>query len=751
MEKSQVINFIRFTIVLLSCILAFCIRIFSNVIAEPIIHEFDPHFNWRCTQYINEHGLYEFLGWFDNISWYPQGRPVGETSYPGLMYTSAIIKWTLQKCHIQIDLLDICVYTGPVFAVASTLLAFLFGQLVEDSSLGCMFAVITSFVPGMISRSMAGSYDYECIALFILVLCLYTFTLALKTGSIFFATLSGLAYGFMSLTWGGYVFIANCIPLFTFGLIALGHYSWRLHITYTIWFIVSFIENASIPFISDKIVRKPEHFAMIGVFIGINGWGLFTYFNSILSLPSYSAVVVSAILSLPLFLFIVFTVGLSTGLLGGFSGRLLQMFDPSYASKNIPIIASVAEHQPSSWGMYFMDCGVLIILFPVGCYFILRNGIDEKHESQILLLIYGLSTLYFASIMVRLVLVFTPAMAFVSGIGIHYVLRASFRCTENINNPQKSKAHKKKKAKVAEENESKDNNEEEEKEEKQKEKPKAKTGKSKRNQNSTLSASSSTDNFDNSSNYTRRFISHIIIFTLFSTMVFTQLHSVWFSAFSYSGDHIHFPVRTPTGQEMSDDYREAYRWLWTNTGRDQRVMSWWDYGYQITSMGGRGCMADGNTNNFTHIGIIGMTMSSPEPISWRLARLMNADYMLVIFGGASGYDGDDINKFLWMPKIANQTFHNISGNMYQSSPYEPVVGPHMTVNMSNSMMFKFCYYNFKRFSFHPSVEKGMDMTRFTPVPNLNFKLSLFQEAFTSKNWIVRIYKVKDDPVWDRIY
>lgn len=677
MKNQQLLHFIRFVIVLLSCVLAFCIRIFSNVIAEPIIHEFDPHFNWRCTQYIAEHGLYEFLGWFDNISWYPQGRPVGETAYPGLMYTSAIMKWGLQKMHILIDLRDICVYTGPIFAVLSVLLSFLFGQLVEDASLGCVFAAITSFIPGMISRSMAGSYDYECIALFILVACLYTFALGLKTGSIFFSMLSGLFYGYMALTWGGYVFIANCIPLYAAALIALGHYSWRLHITYSIWAIVGLIISASIPFISDKIIKKPEHFASIGMFIAIQAWGLFTVLKYWLSPASYSTTIVSSIMILPIFLLVFITLGASTGLLGGFSGRLLQMFDPSYATKNIPIIASVAEHQPSSWGMYFMDCGFLIIIFPVGCYFILREGITDSNEIQMLLLIYGMSTLYFASIMVRLVLVFTPAMTFVVSIGIQRVVRSAMR--------------------------------------------------------------------DNSG------LSKVILFAIFASLFFTELHSVWFSAFSYSGDHIHFPVRTASGQEMSDDYREAYRWLYTNTHFDDRVMSWWDYGYQITSMGGRGCMADGNTNNFTHIGIIGMTMSTPEQVSWRLARLMDANYMLVIFGGASGYDGDDINKFLWMPKIANQTFHNISGDMYQVSPYEPVAGARMTHNMTISMMFKFCYYNFKRFQFHPQVPKGMDLMRYQQIPNLDIKLNLFQEAFTSKHWIVRIYRVKDDPTWDRVY
>jgi dolichyl-diphosphooligosaccharide--protein glycosyltransferase len=577
----------------------------------------------------------------------------------------------------MVDLIDVCIFTGPVFAVLSVFLAFLLGRLVDDANLVCVFAAITSFIPGMISRSMAGSYDYECIALFILVACIYCFSLALKTGSIGISVLSGFFYGYMALTWGGYVFIANCIPLFVAGLVALGHYSWRLHITYSIWAVVGTLLSSSVPFISDKILSKPEHFAMIGVFATIQVWGLFTFLYKTLSPSSFATAVVSSVMSLPILIFAVITVGVSTGLLGGFSGRLLQMFDPSYATKNIPIIASVAEHQPSSWGMFFMDCGFIIIAFPLGCYFILREGLTENSEIQYLLLIYGMSTLYFASIMVRLVLVFTPAMTFVAAIGIHRLAKQSMKKMGSLG--------------IA------------------------------------------------------------MSLTLFAMCLFTCLHSVWFSAYSYSGDHLHFPVRTPHGQEMSDDYREAYRWLWENTDRDERVMSWWDYGYQITSMGGRGCHADGNTNNFTHIGIIGSTMSSPEAVSWRLARMMEADYMLVVFGGASGYDGDDINKFLWMPKIANQTFTNISGDMYISSAYEPTVGPHMTVNMTHSMMFRFCYYNFKRFQFHAQVQRGTDLARWVQVPHLDIKLTHFQEAFTSKNWIIRIYKVLPDPVWDRVY
>lgn len=38
----------------------------------------------------------------------------------------------------------------------------------------------------------------------------------------------------------------------------------------------------------------------------------------------------------------------------------------TYASKYIPIIASVSEHQPPTWPSYFMDINVLAFLVPAG-------------------------------------------------------------------------------------------------------------------------------------------------------------------------------------------------------------------------------------------------------------------------------------------------------------------------------------------------------------------------------------------------
>jgi len=47
---------------------------------------------------------------------------------------------------------------------------------------------------------------------------------------------------------------------------------------------------------------------------------------------------------------------------------------------------------------------------------------------------------------------------------------------------------------------------------------------------------------------------------------------------------------------MIDDFREGYYWLRKNTHPDfDKVMSWWDYGYQITGMGKRTTIVDNNT------------------------------------------------------------------------------------------------------------------------------------------------------------
>lgn len=89
-----------------------------------------------------------------------------------------------------------------------------------------------------------------------------------------------------------------------------------------------------------------------------------------------------------------------------------------------------------------------------------------------------------------------------------------------------------------------------------------------------------------------------------------------------------------------------------NTDSEARVMSWWDYGYQIAGMANRTTLVDNNTWNNSHIALVGKAMSSNESAAYDIMTALDVDYVLVIFGGVIGYSGDDINKFLWMVRIA---------------------------------------------------------------------------------------------------
>ena len=54
-----------------------------------------------------------------------------------------------------------------------------------------------AIVPGYISRSVAGSYDNEGIAIFCMLLTYFMWIKSVKTGSLFWSTLCALAYFYM--------------------------------------------------------------------------------------------------------------------------------------------------------------------------------------------------------------------------------------------------------------------------------------------------------------------------------------------------------------------------------------------------------------------------------------------------------------------------------------------------------------------------------------------------------------------------
>jgi dolichyl-diphosphooligosaccharide--protein glycosyltransferase len=58
-------------------------------------------------------------------------------------------------------------------------------------------AAMIAIVPGYISRSVAGSYDNEGIAIFCMLFTYYLWIKSIKTGAIYWSTLCAVAYFYM--------------------------------------------------------------------------------------------------------------------------------------------------------------------------------------------------------------------------------------------------------------------------------------------------------------------------------------------------------------------------------------------------------------------------------------------------------------------------------------------------------------------------------------------------------------------------
>merc|ERR1712151_557475 len=106
-----------------------------------------------------------------------------------------------------------------------------------------------------------------------------------------------------------------------------------------------------------------------------------------------------------------------------------------------------------------------------------------------------------------------------------------------------------------------------------------------------------------------------------------------------------------------DDALQGYNWMKKNTPKDSRVFAWWDYGYQITGIGKRTSLADGNTWNHEHIATLGRLLSGSQKSSHAVLRHV-ADYVLIMTGGVN----DDLGISTHFARIGNSVFPDHCGD-----------------------------------------------------------------------------------------
>ncbi|KAI8043953.1 dolichyl-diphosphooligosaccharide--protein glycosyltransferase subunit STT3B [Drosophila gunungcola] len=716
-------SLITFAILLIAWLAGFSSRLFAVIRFESIIHEFDPWFNYRATAYMVQNGWYNFLNWFDERAWYPLGRIVGGTVYPGLMITSGGIHWLLHVLNIPVHIRDICVFLAPVFSGLTSISTYLLTKELWSAGAGLFAASFIAIVPGYISRSVAGSYDNEGIAIFALQFTYFLWVRSVKTGSVFWSAAAALSYFYMVSAWGGYVFIINLIPLHVFVLLIMGRYSPRLLTSYSTFYILGLLFSMQIPFVGFQPIRTSEHMAALGVFVLLMAVATLRHLQSVLSRHEFRKLFIVGGLLVGVGVFVAVVVLTMLGVVAPWSGRFYSLWDTGYAKIHIPIIASVSEHQPTTWFSFFFDLHILVCAFPVGVWYCIKQINDER----VFVVLYAISAVYFAGVMVRLMLTLTPVVCMLAGVAFSGLLDVFLQ-------EDSSKRMGTAISTATETDEAEDSIE--------KKTLYDKAGKLKHRTKHDAQQDTGI-----SSN-----LKSIVILAVLMLLMMFAVHCTWVTSNAYSSPSIvlAFHNSQDGSRNILDDFREAYYWLSQNTADDARVMSWWDYGYQIAGMANRTTLVDNNTWNNSHIALVGKAMSSTEEKSYEIMTSLDVDYVLVIFGGVIGYSGDDINKFLWMVRIAEGEHpKDIKESDYFTDRGEFRVDAEGAPALLNCLMYKLSYYRFGDLKLDYRGPSGYDRTRNAVIGNKDFDLTYLEEAYTTEHWLVRIYRVKKPHEFNR--
>ncbi|KAL7858801.1 hypothetical protein AOLI_G00189030 [Acnodon oligacanthus] len=573
-------------------------------------------FNYRSTHHLTTNGFYEFLNWFDERAWYPLGRIVGGTVYPGLMVTAGLIHYTLNLLHITVHIRDVCVFLAPVFSGLTAISTFLLTGELWSQGAALLAACFIAIVPGYISRSVAGSFDNEGIAIF------------------------------------------------------------ALQFTYYLW------AYAFLQYLKDKLTRQERQ-------------SLFYLGVSVAALVVFLTVIYLSCI----------------GCIAPWSGRFYSLWDTGYAKIHIPIIASVSEHQPTTWVSFFFDLHILVCTFPAGLWFCIKNINDER----VFVALYAISAVYFAGVMVRLMLTLTPVVCVLSAIAFSSIFERYLGDDTKRENPP-----------------SEDSGDEDDR----------------RNSGNLYDKAGKVRKHvseqDKAEDGLGPNIKSIVTMLMLMLLLMFAVHCTWVTSNAYSSPSVVLASYNHDGsRNILDDFREAYYWLRQNTNEHARVMSWWDYGYQIAGMANRTTLVDNNTWNNSHIALVGKAMSSNESVAYDIMRMLDVDYVLIIFGGVIGYSGDDINKFLWMVRIAEGEHpKDVRESDYFTPQGEFRVDKAGSPTLLNCLMYKMSYYRFGEMQLDFRTPPGFDRTRNAEIGNKDIKFQHLEEAFTSEHWLVRIYKVK---------
>ena len=539
------------------------------------LHEYDPFFNYRATQFIVENGIPAYLDWHDDMSWHPMGRDVASTSQPMLHITAAI---SYQIFGAGSELYDFTIMFPVVIGSATAIVMFAIVRTIGGTTAGLLASLFFAISVPILYRGLIGWFKSEPLGIFYGLLGIYFFLSGIKSNngksSLLRLVAGGVIIGLGISSWGGIQFFILPLTLF---FLALPFFRkdkkflmWALPIfTFSLLASTSMFEIADSTFLLStesgssyglyKFSDTDDVIASIGygsaVLIGMTAIAMIILMIQKISQKHQvrNGVAVLAVAT------IIGIAVLSSGFVDLPEYRYVNALNP-FLTTTDPLTDSVSEHSTPTMKLTFIFFSIMIVFAGIGAWLIFQNKVNRsmkiKTDMVVFALITGLVGVYASAAFVRAEIFAAFSIIILSSIGISILA-----------------------SKILERKIFKDY---------------------------TITAKATTK---------VAFVGVIIILLALPLALPLDENMVISATFP--------PAILTANANLSptfvtNDWKDAMQWLKENTPKDAVVASWWDYGYYITTLGERKTLADNATLNDWQIRKIASMLFSNPDNAWKI-------------------------------------------------------------------------------------------------------------------------------------
>jgi dolichyl-diphosphooligosaccharide--protein glycosyltransferase len=587
------------------------------------LNEFDPYYQFTVTQYMVTHGLfspYWPTHWINTQLWYPFGLNMA-TALPSIPITGAAVYDVIHALGANVNMITLCALIPPVIGVIAVYVMYLLGKDIGGRAVGLFSALFIALEPSIIERTSLGFFDTQVPGTIGLILFVFFFLRSIDNNkslraSILYSIGSALTLAYFIAGWGGAYYMIDATVLFVFALLVLKRYNQRLLVSYSITFGLALMIATKVPYMGLVYLTSG---AVLPVAFGFVLLLIAELLRNNISLRTKLTVSIGLLVVIIGSFVGLFASGLVSG--SGLSGKFDTVINP-FIRASSPIINSVAEQQLTAWGNIYVELGVGLLFFLIGMYFVLKN----PSTKNVFFIVFGVTSLFFAASMIRLLAIFAPAFAVVAAVGVMGVLKPFYTLLKE--SPRQLAKTKRKLMRVSKE------------------------------------------------------YSGVAIFLIFIVLVTEVAFSpqqaggvpraVQQSFIPTALSASSLPIGGATLSSSVTPWTDALAWMKSGLPANSVVVAWWDYGDWLSDIGNVTTLCDNTTYNATQIGNVGLIMMGNENQSLMMLNHYEdynnpgrVNYILVFLvlaieqtsSGSSTYEAvpagyGDEGKFVWMARIS---------------------------------------------------------------------------------------------------